>query len=237
MTRMNPQSGKITRRRFAVAAAGVGAAAFTVPTSGSSSRPGCLRFTRDAPVAGTYDVVVCGGGPSGVAAALAARRARLSVLLVEGQGQLGGMGISALVSHWPGGRTSDCKRWVVGGIFRSLAEGAAGRGIALIPKPTGTKYQPHGWLAGQLTAGIPFDPCRMATYLDERLLEAGVEVRLLTHFVDATVEAGRITHVLLFNKSRMTAVQARAVVDATGDADVARAAVAKWSKAARRTGS
>ena len=211
---------KLTRRQFAGAAAGIGAAA-TLGAAAGESRPERLDYRCNAPVVGTYDVVVCGGGPAGVAAALAARRAGLTVLLVEGQGQLGGMGISALVSHWLGGRTSDCKQWVVGGIFRNLVEGAAERGIALIPKPTGAKYQPHGWLSGQLTAGIPFDPYRMAAYLDERMLEAGVEVRLLTHFVDAKVEANRITHVLLFNKSGMTAVQARTVVDATGDADVA----------------
>jgi len=212
---------KITRRSFIGAvAAGASGAMVIAPARTGEPRPGHLKFSCDAPVAGAYDVVVCGGGPSGVAAALAARRAGLSVLLVEGQGQLGGMGVSALVSHWLGGRTSDCRQWVVGGIFRSLVEGAAERGIALIPKPTGLKYQPHGWFNG-LLAGIPFDPYGMAAYLDERVAKAGVEVRLLTHFVDAVVEANRITHLLLFNKSGMTAVKAKAVVDATGDADVA----------------
>ena len=43
----------------------------------------------------------------------------LDVVLANGENASGGMGISALVSHWLGGRTSDCKQWVVGGIFRS----------------------------------------------------------------------------------------------------------------------
>ena len=43
-----------------------------------------LFYARDVPVANSYDVVVCGGGPAGCAAALAARRSGLSVLLVEG---------------------------------------------------------------------------------------------------------------------------------------------------------
>lgn len=110
---------------------------------------------------------------------------------------------------------------MVGGVFRSLAQGAAERGIALIPQLTGSKYQPHGWFGGQLAAGIPFDPFRMAAYLDERMVEAGVDVRLLIHFVESIVEHSRITHLLLFNKSGLAAVKAKAVVDATGDADVA----------------
>ena len=65
-----------------------------------------LSFARDIPVLEPRDVVVCGGGPSGVAAAMAAQRAGLNVLLVEAQGQLGGMGVSGMVSHWLGGRTS-----------------------------------------------------------------------------------------------------------------------------------
>jgi hypothetical protein len=53
------------------------------------------------------------------------------------------------------------------------------------------------------------------------MIIAGVDVLLLTQVVDSVVEAGRITHVVIFNKSGLSAVPARAVVDATGDADVA----------------
>jgi len=63
----------------------------------------------DLPVMGTYDVVVCGGGPAGIAAALAARRAGMRVLLIERLAQVGGMGTSGLVSHWLGGRTNDTR--------------------------------------------------------------------------------------------------------------------------------
>jgi hypothetical protein len=136
-------------------------------------------------------------------------------------GQLGGTSTSGHVSHWLGGRTSDCTRWVVGGIFRALAEGAAECGIALLPDRPATKYQPHGWLPGQLSAGIPFDPFGMAAYLDQRMEAAQVDVLLLTEAVDVIRSGDRITHVVLHNKSGFTAVPVAAVVDATGDADIA----------------
>ncbi len=211
----------ITRRRAIALAAAAAISADRAAGADAPPAPGRLAFSRELPVGKPYDVVVCGGGPSGTAAALAARRAGLSVLLVDAQGQLGGMGVSGLVSHWLGGRSSDCSRWVVGGIFRSLAEQAAQAGIALLPGPTKTKYQPHGWFKGQLEAGVPFDPFAMARLLDERMAQAGVDVLLLTQAVDAVLAGERITHVVLSNKSGLTAVPAAAVVDATGDADIA----------------
>ncbi len=181
-----------------------------------------LSFQRDVPVSRPYDVVVCGGGPSGVAAALAARRCGAEVLVVEGQGQLGGNGTSGLVSHWLGGRTSDCARWTVGGLFKRFCEEASKQGIALIPGlDADKKYQPHGWFKGQLGAGIPFDPFRMAFYLDEVTAAAGVDVLLHSQMVDVRVEESRISHVVISNKSGLAAVPATVVVDATGDADVA----------------
>lgn len=80
-----------------------------------------------------YDLVISGAGPAGTAAALAASNQGLSVLLVERQGQIGGMGTSALVSHWLSGRTHDCKFWVVGGLFRELTLSAVEAGVALLP--------------------------------------------------------------------------------------------------------
>lgn len=170
-----------------------------------------------------YDVVVCGGGPAGCAAALAAARQGLSVLLVEGQGQLGGMGTSGLVSHWLGGRNSQGPGWVVGGIFRELALAAVERGIALLPEPEPDgRLSPHGWCkGGTLTAGIPFDPFAMAVLLDEVMATAGVDVLLCTRAVDVIQRGDAIEQVVIHHKSGFQAIPVKAVIDATGDADLA----------------
>lgn len=180
-----------------------------------------VHYACDLTASEPYDVVVCGGGPAGIAAALAARRAGRRVLLAEGTAQLGGMGTSGLVSHWLGGRTPDNRRQVVAGIFLELTREAVARGIALDPERIPEEeYPPHGWLKS-LATGVPFDPFAMAALLDARMLAEGVEVLLCTQFVDVRREGERITHAILFNKSGLQAVSARAVVDATGDADVA----------------
>ena len=215
------ESSRLSRRGFlglAGSAAGVSALSGDVTTPEAQTQ---LEFHHQLPTGDPYDVVVCGGGPSGTAAALAARRAGLKVLLIEGQGQLGGMGVSGLVSHWLGGRSSDGRQWVVGGIFQAMAQEAARRGFALLPqRDENQKYQPHGWY-GSLIHGVPFDPHMMAAFLDEQIAAAGVDVLLLTQVVDAVVRFGRISHVVIFNKSGLAAVPAAAVIDATGDADVA----------------
>jgi hypothetical protein len=160
-----------------------------------------------------------------VAAALAARRCGCDVLLVEGTGQFGGMGTSGLVTHWLGGRTSDGRGWVVGGIFRELSERAAAAGFARLPTADAAAgFTPHGWHRGRgpLVSGVPFDPVPLAALLDAVLTEAGVELLLDTRAVDALTDgAGRITHVVVQHKGGFEAVPAAAVVDATGDADLA----------------
>jgi len=189
-------------------------------SAGQGAEAGRVRFERSIPVGRGYDVVVCGGGPSGCAAALAARREGLKVLVIEGQGQLGGMATSGMVSHWLGGRNQKGE-WVVGGLFRSLAEGAAERGYALLPRlDPDQKYHPFGWL-NWFIHGVPLDPYGMARFLDERMESAGVDVLLFTQAVDVLADGDRITHVVAFNKSGLAAAPARAVVDATGDADMA----------------
>lgn len=172
----------------------------------------------------SYDLLVAGGGPSGLSAALAAARAGFSTLLVEANGQLGGMGVSGMVSHWLGGRTNDTDHWVVGGIFRELSLEAAERGIAGLPRAgSGDRFEPYGWNRGkgQLQAGIPFDPFAMAALLEEKLVDAGVNILYHTRVVDVLVADERITHGIIHNKSGFQAVPASVFVDATGDADVA----------------
>ena len=170
-----------------------------------------------------YDVVVCGGGPAGFPAALAAARRGLKVLLVEGKHQLGGNGVTGMVSHWLGGRSNDGD-WVIGGIFRELAEAACARSIAVIPDPrawSDVPYAPYGIHKRQLLAGIPFDPFAMAPFLERTLLDAGVDIRYETLTVDAVVENGAISRVITAGKDGLRAIGARVFIDATGDADVA----------------
>jgi hypothetical protein len=194
--------------------AGAAASESSGPTAGQ------LRFERSVPIGRAYDVVVCGGGPSGCAAALAARREGLTVLLIEGQGQLGGMATSGMVSQWLGGRTQQGD-WVVGGLFRILAEEAAARGCAVLPElDPAAKYHPFGWY-NWFIHGVPLDPFGIARLLDEKMQVFDVDVLLFTQAVDVLSNDDRITHVITFNKSGLAVVPARAVIDATGDADIA----------------
>ncbi|MBN2512511.1 MAG: FAD-dependent oxidoreductase [Sedimentisphaerales bacterium] len=183
--------------------------------------PGTLDFSRSVPVTDGYDVAVCGGGPSGIAAAVSASCMGLKVLLMDSNAQLGGTCTSGLVSHWLGGRDMSCTTWVVGGLFKAFSDEAARRGCALIPGPvTDKKYQPHGWIKS-LLHGIPIEPYGMARFLDEKVCQAGVDLLLNTQFVDVLLDRNHITHSIIFNKSGLSAVPVRAVVDATGDGDVA----------------
>ena len=172
------------------------------------------------PVYTECDVVVCGGGPSGCAAALAARREGLRVILIEAMGQLGGMAVTGLVSQWLGGRTQEGE-WVVGGIFRSLSEEAAKNGYAVLPSINeNKKYHPYGWY-NWFIHGIPLDPFSVDLFLDQKMQEAGIEVLLHTEAVDAVVSNNSIDHVIIHNRSGMQAIATKAVIDATGNADVA----------------
>ncbi|WP_043581932.1 FAD-dependent oxidoreductase [Geminisphaera colitermitum] len=181
-------------------------------------------FQRNLSVAGHYDLIVCGGGPSGVPAALAAARNGLKVLLIESSGQLGGAGVSAGVSHLLGCRAVDNSCWAVAGLLKEVTEDLAAIGGAIHPetiKPE--KYSPHGWTGAisTLTYGVPFDPVAMSALLDRKMLEAGVDVLFFTQFVDVEITDSRIQKIIVSNKSGLLAYGTRVVVDATGDADVA----------------
>lgn len=179
-----------------------------------------MKYSRDIKIYASYDVVVCGGGPAGCAAALSARREGLSTLLVEESGSLGGMAVSGLVSQWLGGRTQEGE-WVVGGLFKEMADSAASEGSAVIPYLVpGKNYHPYGWY-NWFIHGVPLDSSRVAYMLDKKMSEAGVDVLLFTKFVDTRIVEGRITDVVLAAREGLVSVKAKAVVDATGNADVA----------------
>jgi glycine/D-amino acid oxidase-like deaminating enzyme len=179
-----------------------------------------MDFSFQAREVEPVDVLVAGGGPAGCAAAIAARRRGLSVLLVESASALGGTATGGQVAHWLGGRTPG-GRWVVGGIFRELAEGAVADGCALLPSmPEGTTYQPYAWLPWFIH-GVPLDPYRLVPFLERKLAAEGVRFRYETRVVGVESENGRIARVVTHSKEGFAARPVRCVIDATGDADVA----------------
>lgn len=148
------------------------------------------------PVAGRYDVIVCGGGPAGVGAAVAAARAGAKTLLIEQYGYLGGMWTAGLVNPF-------FDQEEKGGLVRELVDRLKAR---------------EAWGAFW---DICFDYETMKLLLDELCGEAGVEVLFHTVFCRPLMEGDRVTGVVVENKSGRQAYLADVVVDATGDGDVA----------------
>ena len=60
---------------------------------------------REIPVIANVDVLVCGGGPAGIGAAITAARQGVKTMVVEKEDCLGGIATAGMMSHW-GGRSS-----------------------------------------------------------------------------------------------------------------------------------
>ena len=59
-----------------------------------------INYTKSIPIKKQYDVIVCGGGVAGVAAAVSAAQNGLSTLLLEKSNILGGLGTLGLINHF-----------------------------------------------------------------------------------------------------------------------------------------
>ena len=172
---------------------------------------------RKTPVVEDMDVIVAGGGISGVAAAVAAARSGADVLLVERNGFLGGVATASLMASIGNRFFADGGRLVVRGIALEMVERLVDRG--------GTSA---GWRS-PLVPKIPFDPEVFKLILLEMVDEADVRLYLHTIVADAVVSGGRVKGLILESKSGREVVLGKAVVDATGDADVAARAGAPFS--------
>ncbi len=181
-----------------------------------------LTFQRTVPITGQYDFIVCGGGMTGVAAAVSAARAGLRTALIEQGGCLGGTATACGVTHLLGGRKNlpvgQAKN--VGGLFEELTKRMAANGWAIEPTAIDRDRNPHGWYPN-LAEGVPFDLEHMKVTLEALCMEAGVTLCYFTSVVDVAREAERITHLILHNKSGLFALSAPLFADCTGDGDVA----------------
>lgn len=152
-----------------------------------------------------YDVVVVGGGPGGIAAAVGAARNGASVCLIERYGFLGGMATAGLVNPWmPTGSTPEGE--IVAGIYKEIREELRKREVAR------GRDDIHG--------SRTFDEEDLKVILDEMMKSAGVDVWFHTYFIDAKTARRRIKTVRVVNKSGELTIEGKFFIDATGDGDL-----------------
>lgn len=177
---------------------------------------------RQYPVASSlnhFDVIVCGGGPSGVAAALAAARRGCRTLLIERYGFCGGMATAALVNPFSGHAFYDQlaplgeRASLIGGIFKEVA----------------SELQKGGGF-GSVLMDAAFDEELLKRIYDKLLVEAGVTIRYHTQLASVRKKGECIVSIDTLSKGGGAAsFAAKTFIDCTGDADLAAAAGCPFS--------
>jgi hypothetical protein len=169
---------------------------------------------RQTKLLGHFEVVVLGGGPAGIAAALAAGRSGRSTLLIERYGFMGGAGTAAGLSTFCGLHA------VVHGKHEQVVHGVADDVLARIAAMDGLN-KPHLTIRDQITAQA-YDISAFKIAADELMADGKVEVLFHAFGVGATLESPeRIGTLFVETKSGRFAVRAELFVDASGDGDLA----------------
>ncbi|MFC1960192.1 FAD-dependent oxidoreductase [Chloroflexota bacterium] len=171
--------------------------------------------SNEIPVIASVDLLVVGGGMTGVTAAIAGGRMGLKTLIVEQFNCLGGTATSGGHNHISQFHAWDSDTRVVGGITYEIAE----------------RIVDGGYGTWDRVGCVDFHLEGMKLVLDQMIAEVGVNVLYYTFFCKALVDAnGHVTGVIVQNKSGRAAIMARRIIDCTGDGDVAASAGAPFQQ-------
>ncbi len=153
-----------------------------------------------------FDLVVCGGGPAGTAAAIKAARNGLKVCLIEKYGFAGGMATAGLVNPFLGHKLwrSDGKLYFLSSpVFAEIVEKMKACGAY-----------------GSLLLDNAFDDEQLKFVLDEMLISAGVTVLYHTMLTGVQTEGRIVKDIEVFSKKGKEQISGRQFIDATGDGDL-----------------
>ena len=193
----------LTRRSFFGSAVAASSAVVAGRVAGEQKNVALVKESaRDVPVAGSCDVLVAGGGPAGIAAAVTAARKGAKVVLLEAQGCLGGIWTSGMLSCFIGINKSDFDKE----IQRRLEK----YGAIQHRRPKANGFS------------LIYEPEYMKLVCEEMCIEAGMRIRLHTSVAGVVKDASgrRIEAVVTESKKGREAWLAKYFVDCTGDGDL-----------------
>lgn len=211
---MNTDRRDFMKKAGLFAAAACGGA---VKVAGAPAAPGGSEGLADY----TTDVLVVGGGPAGVCAAIAAARNGAKTLVIEKSGMLGGMATQGLVGPFMTCYDKAGEKMIIRGLFEEIVERLVARGGALHPKGVFGNGPYSAWIPKGHDHVTPFNPEELKVLLDEMCAEAGVKVLFHTIFLEPFVKDNRAAGACVFGKGGPKTVLAKIVIDATGDGDYA----------------
>lgn len=165
-----------------------------------------IKIEKTARIVGDYDVVVCGGGPAGFIAALAASKAGAKTCIIERFGFLGGLATSGYVApisvfSYNGERT-------IGGLPWEFVERLKAMGGAKVEQPLNN---------------VSFDFELYKLCAQRMLLESGVTL-YMNSYISGCLKSdasNSINTVIIENKNGSEAIKGKVFIDCTGDADLA----------------
>jgi len=169
-----------------------------------------------------YDVVVIGGGPGGIPAALATARLGVKVLIIDRNGYIGGNAASGLPFL---GFLDKQGRQVTGGIAQEFIDSL---------KKLGGAYNHRRCPMHNSVTIIHPELFKLVAF--EKCLDAGVELLLHCELVSVSVENGKIESISVMGKGFRYDIEAKVFIDATGDGDAGYLAGATFGKGQDGTG-
>ena len=234
----------MTRREFVKNTAMKGAAAFAIGAGGmaipiSAAAAESTRISgktikeaaRETKVCRTADVVVVGGGPGGIGAAVSAARNGADTVLIERYEHLGGMGTGGLVTIIPAMTDINGKQ-VIAGITQEWIERLDKRDGADYPKKehwgsTDKKlvdyYKNRSFFyatGNRVGYSAHIDAEISKCLFQDMMEEAKIKTYLHSWGTEPIMEGNKARGVIFESKSGRQAVLAKAVIDSTGDGDL-----------------